>query len=70
MAPAQMRPEPLRTASGLGFGSSSPASTAPEHIAPAVPEQGADALRVARLQRFGVPRGLAELGVSGTGGRA
>ena len=60
MAPTRMRPEPLRAASGLGgIGSHHHVYSAPRHIAPTAPEQGADALRVARLERLGVPRGLA-----------
>ena len=60
MAPSLLRPEPLRTASGLGDGFSRAATTVSEHTAPAMPEQDTGGLRVARLQRIGLPRGLAD----------
>ena len=60
MAPSQMRPAPLRTASGLdGFGTHHHVFSVPRDIAPTPPEQDADALRVARLERLGVPHNLA-----------
>ncbi len=64
MAPKLLRPEPLRAASGLeGIGNHHHAFSAPRHIAPTAPEQGADALRVTRLERLGVPRRITSVKV-------